>query len=54
VKNAGTLLPAIEVCMYAWYLSVGVISCSFTVAPEAWLAASARPAMPAFHGVLSE
>ena len=33
MKNAGTLLPAIEVCMNAWYLSVGVISCSLIVVP---------------------
>jgi hypothetical protein len=38
--------------MNAWYLSVGVTSCSLIVAPEAALAASARPVMPAFHGGL--
>ena len=42
VKNAGALLPAIEVCMNAWYLSVGVISCSLIVAPEAALADAER------------
>jgi hypothetical protein len=54
VKNTGTLLLAIEVCMNAWYLSVGVMSWSLMVVPEAWLAASASLVMPASQGVLSE